>query len=234
MQHEEIKKNYYAIIPADIRYDENLKDKAKLLYGEITALCNEKGYCYASNKYFADLYGVSTTTISLLIKNLIENGYIESEIIYKENSKEIIGRYLRISSGGYLSKVKEGYLSKVKEGYLSKVKDNNTDINNTYINKKNYNKKENSLEKFEAFYKEYPKKVSKENVRKWFIKNNPSDELFKIIMNSLKKFKQLDNWKKDNGKFIPYPSTWLNQKRWEDEIETDEDIINKIFDGLED
>ena len=78
--------NYYAVIPADVRYDNDLKDKAKLLYGEISALSNQYGYCYASNKYFANLYKVSTTTISTLIKNLIDCGYIESEISYKEGT----------------------------------------------------------------------------------------------------------------------------------------------------
>lgn len=120
------KPNYYAIIPADVRYDRNLKDKAKLLYGEITSLSNKDGYCFASNKYFADLYGVSITTISTLIKNLIDNNYIESEIIYKENSKEIDMRYLKIFKGGYLKKFKGG----IKEN----LKDNNTSINNTSIN----------------------------------------------------------------------------------------------------
>ena len=79
-----------------MRYDPNLKDKAKLLYGEIIALSNKNCDCYATNQYFADLYKISTTTVSLLIKNLKENGYIESKITYKGGTKEILNRYLKI------------------------------------------------------------------------------------------------------------------------------------------
>jgi DNA-binding transcriptional MocR family regulator len=125
--------NYYAIIPGEVRYDTNLKDKAKLLYGEITALSDKNGYCYASNRYFAELYNVSQTTISLLIKNLVDSGYIENEIVYKEGSKEILNRYLKI--------IKGGYLKNLKEGYLKKVKDNNTRDNNTSNNKKENTKR---------------------------------------------------------------------------------------------
>lgn len=122
----EDKPNYYAIIPANVRYDSNLKDKAKLLYGEITALSNKNGICFASNSYFAKLYNVTNTTISLLIKDLIDNGYIEREIIYKNGTKEIENRYLRI--------LKEGYLRNLKGGIQENLKDNNTSINNTSIN----------------------------------------------------------------------------------------------------
>lgn len=109
--------NYYSIIPATVRYDNKIRDKAKLLYSEITALSNKEGYCYATNKYFANLYNVSTTTISTLIKELIDNGYIESNIIYKEGSKEILYRYLKLFKGG------------IKEN----LKDNNTSNNNNII-----------------------------------------------------------------------------------------------------
>ena len=70
-------KSYYAIIPANIRYDKRLTANAKLLYGEITALCNEKGYCWARNSYFSELYGVSKTSISNWISQLVEYNYIE-------------------------------------------------------------------------------------------------------------------------------------------------------------
>lgn len=103
--------NYYAIIPANVRYDKNLKDKAKLLYGEITSLSNKDGYCWATNRYFAELYDVSTTTISTLIKNLVDRGYIKSQLIYKEGTKEILNRYLSIVNEPIKENLKENNIN---------------------------------------------------------------------------------------------------------------------------
>lgn len=115
-------RSYYAIIPANVRYDQRLKPNTKLLYGEITALCNEKGFCWASNEYFADLYGVNKETISRWVSDLINYGYLNREIIYKEGTNQIINRYLRIN----------------QYPIDEKVKDNNTSINNTFNNTKEY------------------------------------------------------------------------------------------------
>lgn len=63
--------SYFAIIPASVRYAD-INSSAKLLYGEITALSNQEGYCYAANKYFAELYGVDTRTISRWLDELLK------------------------------------------------------------------------------------------------------------------------------------------------------------------
>lgn len=88
--------NYYAIIPADVRYDKDLIPNAKLLYGEITALCNAKGYCWASTEYFAKLYDVNRVSIQRWLRSLEENGYIHREVVYKEGTKEIEKRAITI------------------------------------------------------------------------------------------------------------------------------------------
>lgn len=72
-------------------------------------------------------------------------------------------------------------------------------------------------EQFEKFYRTYPRKVKKQEVKKWFKKNKPSNELFSSITSSLEQFRGSKDWLKDDGQYIPYPNTWLNQKRWEDE-----------------
>lgn len=64
--------NYYAIIPAEIRYCKELSMFQKLLYAEITALTQKDGYCWASNKYFAELYEMSDRYISQSINALKE------------------------------------------------------------------------------------------------------------------------------------------------------------------
>lgn len=73
---EELKKSYYAVIPANVRYNKKIVDGAKLLYGEVTALCDERGYCWAGNEYFADLYGNTKITISRWFSSLVKENYL--------------------------------------------------------------------------------------------------------------------------------------------------------------
>jgi hypothetical protein len=76
----------------------------------------------------------------------------------------------------------------------------------------------NNGELFDRFWAEYPRKVGKANCRKIWDRLRPSVELSEKIIAAVKAYKRTDQWLKENGQFIPHPSTWLNQGRWEDEI----------------
>ena len=175
---DENKKSYYAIIPANVRYDTYLTANAKLLYGEITALCNEKGYCWATNDYFANLYNVSKKSISTWISQLINKNYIFSKIIYKENSKEIFYRYLQICN----DPMEENVNTPMEEN----VKENNTNINNT-INTKERKKEINYDSIISEFnFSEEVKTEIHEFIKMRKMKKKPlTDRALKIQLNKL-------------------------------------------------
>ena len=134
----EEKKSYYAIIPANVRYDKSITPNAKLLYGEITALCNEKGYCWASNNYFANLYEVTPQAVSKWINQLAKKGYITLD--YERAGNEIKQRNIYIAT--YQQIIKEVStkddvgINKRLRGYQQKIKENTT-VNTTVNNKSN-------------------------------------------------------------------------------------------------
>lgn len=90
--------SYFAVIPADVRYDEHIPANAKLLYGEISALINAEGFCHASNQYFANVYGMAEDTITRLISKLESAGYIVREL-ERDNTGQVVRRklYLKVS-----------------------------------------------------------------------------------------------------------------------------------------
>lgn len=119
----------------------------------------------------------------------------------------------------------------IQNGYSlytqNKSKNKTLDINNNIYGQTEGQKiteKANWVDQFEQFYEKYPKKVKKQNVKRWFEKNKPSKELFSSILNSLEQFRDSYDWQKDGGQYIPYPNTWLNQRRWEDEVIQEEKI----------
>jgi|TARA_R110001592_G_scaffold120632_1_gene325235 hypothetical protein len=116
------KPNYYAVIPAEVRYNKKLTPNSKLLYAEITALCNMNGKCTASTQYFCRLYEVSRVSIQKWLKTLEDNGYIKRVNTYKPHSKQIEARVITL----------------VNMPTKAKFTDNtNTNINNTNLTDSN-------------------------------------------------------------------------------------------------
>ena len=118
------KPNYYAIIPAEVRYAD-ITPNAKLLYAEISALTNMNGKCNASTNYFSKLYNVSKTSVQNWLKCLEDNKFITRQNVYKDGSKEILSRYIKL----------------IDTPTQNKLRDNtNINITNTYSNRERFKK----------------------------------------------------------------------------------------------
>lgn len=177
---EKQKPSFYSVIPATVRYDKRISPNAKLLYAEITSLLKINGKCYATNGYFAKLYGVSKKSVSNWIKSLVKCGYVKTKIIYKKGSKEIEDRYIQICGEGM-----EENLSTPME---KKVKDNNTtnvEYNNTLTESNNnpLYPPEEELERFILLLNYFNQCVD-EDIRS---------------KNVLKEWRKFERWMKKNG-----------------------------------
>lgn len=166
----EEKPSYYAIIPAEVRYDNDLRANEKLLYGEITALSKQTGECWAGNNYFCELYDVKPNAIAVWIRHLKEKGYIEIEYKYKGNM--IQQRIIKIGGiqkdSTYYSKEYE-VVSKKIPGGIQKDKENNKNINNKNINN------------------------IKENIKRKYFENEELNNIFLEFMELRKKLKAVNS-----------------------------------------
>lgn len=230
-------KNYYAIIPANVRYDNDLTANAKLLYGEITALTNEKGYCWATNNYFAELYNTSDRTIRRWISQLSEKGYIVCELFYKEGSKEVEER--RITLGAAINttpgqKCPEGTDKNVRGGEDKNVRDNNTVFNNTSI----YN--DLVSKELAKMYPGKSCKATRDKKLPSILKKYGIEEIKRVIGRYAKEVAGKDKqyilnestfW---NGRFVDYldaeySNTAEDKKQPNKKIINDEDFLNDIY-----
>lgn len=130
-------------IPIEILTDEKLSDKEKIIYAIILYLSKENDYCYLTNKTISELLYISITQVSKLVNSLKDKKYIDIELIYKENSKQVEMRKLIPTSKNkdtYLTKVKYPLQQNFNTPIEEKFKDNK--YNNKNINKYN-NAKQN-------------------------------------------------------------------------------------------
>lgn len=131
--------SYWSVIPAGVRYDDRLPANAKLLYGEVSALICEEGYCYASNAYFAQLYGVADETVSRLFAKLEACGHIRREV-EKDKNGQVVRRKIWLNVSAYdghpLDEIVNTSPQKNQCPIDEKVKETNTSITSKRENKK--------------------------------------------------------------------------------------------------
>jgi len=162
-------KGYYAVIPADVRYDKDLPANAKLLYGEITALCSDKGYCWATNTYFAELYGVSVVSISKWITALNTSGYI-SVIDNKDD-----GNRRQILLNKSLIPIKENFNTLLNENLIP-IKENFNTLLNKSLRPIKEKFKQNNTINITSEYKEKDKYITPSSRNIFIQKEKPLDD----------------------------------------------------------
>ena len=133
-------------IPAEILLNNDLSDKEKIILSMILYLSDETGSCFASNKYIASIVKVTSDRVSKIVSSLKEKGYVDVNLKYKIDTKEIEERQIipilertNRYSEKYLEGIdKNNYLGGQKE--LHPIGENDKDIINNIKNKNNYNK----------------------------------------------------------------------------------------------
>jgi uncharacterized phage protein (TIGR02220 family) len=115
---------FYYTIPSDIFFDKNLSDKSKLLFGLVANFCNKYGKCFVSNKHLGETLDRSESTISRLISELVDAGYLNSIVDKNDSNKRTLTLYAKMS----IPIRKNAYT------YTQKREDNNTIYNNTKLN----------------------------------------------------------------------------------------------------
>lgn len=96
----------------------------------------------------------------------------------------------------------------------AKKKNKEQEVRNR-VSKETQNARE---EMFEQFWVIYPRHTNKKAALQAFLRVNPDDALMQVILAAIEKQRQSAQWTKDGGQFIPHPATWLNGRRWEDEM----------------
>lgn len=215
--------NFYAILPFNVRRDENLMAEAKILYSEINALSNMYKYCYASNAYFADAYHVDERTIRRWLNNLVECGYIRVE--YSADTDKRARKLIPLGENAPVARTKlsespdnpvqpgqncpetpDKIVQKPGQNCPEEYYKNNTRDNTT-----------TRARGFDRFWAAYPRKVGKGAAEKSYERIKPDAQLITRMLMAISVQKNSDTWKRG---YIPNPATWLNQRRWDDEVES--------------
>ena len=232
---------YWAIIPGEVMRCEKLSDCEKLLYAEVSTLAQEAGYCFAGNDYLAEQMNKSERTIARGLSKLHELGFIRIEAVHGQRNT-IMQRRIYAGINPALppdsSSAKNGKTDSVlpnlspssaKNGKAHLIE--NKILDNPPVAPQGPARGNGKVpawkpERFEKFWEYYPpqpggSKPAKARAVKAWDKLRPDDATIRQMATALQRQKASEQWQRGIG--IPYASSWLNGRRWEDEYEAPED-----------
>lgn len=196
---EDLELSWYIVVTADVRRDKRLTANAKFLYGDIAALSRQKGYCYASNAYFASLNDCSEQSVINWLNQLVKCGYIIRELVYDDTKKNVKERRLYLRESAYSKNFEEGTQNSLGENNTV-----NYTVNNT-VNK--------YMADFEEFWKLYPRKVEKAAAYKAYkarLKEGVSKD---TLLTAVKNYNRKITDEHTTETYIKYPKSFLSKDR---------------------
>ena len=190
--------------------DENLSWKAKGIYSMLFS--KPDGWQFSTRRIALEAKDGTDSTLSG-IQELEHAGYIQRirQSDGRVTYKILIDPHTENPDEPHTGNPSEG---KPQRGQTRTVSNKELIVINTVSNKE--------VSDFSFFWSIYPKRIGKGAAEKSWKKLKPD---IAIVTKAIEAQKLTEQWSKDNGKFIPYPATWLNQRRWEDEVEEQE--VNK-------
>ena len=218
----------YTVLNNGIFRDENLSAKSLGILAKMLSLpdnweFSETGLCSIFKKD-------GRSSIRSGLKELEENGYLVRSRVRDESGK--------LTSTEWTVSDKPMFENPMLENPMLE--------NRTQYNTKEYNTKEfitkdippispkgktDCSDLFNQFWSAYPKHIAKQSAVKAFEKLKPDEKLLEAMLKAIEMQRESKQWEKDGGAFIPYPATWLNQRRWEDELpqgETDNVFLQML------
>lgn len=225
--------NYITIMDFMVQ-DLGLKANELILYALIYGFSQDgSSKFHGSLTYIQNRTGLSRQTVINTLDKLVEKKLIVKTVLKsKQKCTYVASQEIILGLVKKLDQASQNFRPETSQ----KIR-----LNNKYINKKEnicadsvQSAPECTIQKmdksamFESFWNTYPKKVNKKKSKEKFMKICKTEKVFNEIMAGLHSQLKSDEWKKNNGQFIPHPTTWLNGERWQDEIMFNASIIDEV------
>lgn len=211
---------FWSVIPATVMFDTELRANEKLLYGIISAMANQKGYCYTTNATLGKWLDANPDTVSKWVRHLSRRGHITVHIDPEGDNADRRRIYLSVrcdipeepGGPGQKADTPPGQKCGTRPG--QKVEENI--INNTIPP---ISPTGDGAELFDKFWAAYPRKVNKKAARRAFDRLHPTAEQVDAWIRAFQRqARELEAQKagRDWLPYFPHASTWLNGERWTD------------------
>jgi len=236
----------FTLVDSSILERDDLDCYCKLVYVMLCKFADSEKRCFPSRSTLAELVGCSLPVVGRSIKRLEEVGAIE--VINRTGpDKSLISNLYIIkdlhtpSKSGYLPlgnvvtyPRKPGYLplgnvvttnynhlelEPLEQSTICAPDDAQENKPSSKSRPRSPFKSQRQEQLFDQFWAQYPRKKSKGQAERAWVKINPDDALFAQIIEGLERARKSRDWIKESGQYIPYPATWLNAKGWEDDYE---------------